>query len=60
MTVHYYNGMIKTYAGAVRNKNEGVVKEEVVDAYIKDTWELVKGMENEGIQVNINVMNSIL
>jgi len=37
LNVHVYNGLIRTYAGAAAIRN---VKEEHVDLYIKDAWEL--------------------
>ena len=37
MTEHSYNGLIRTYAGAAAVR---FVKEEHVDIYIKDSWEL--------------------
>jgi hypothetical protein len=37
MTEHVYNELIRTYAGACLIEN---VKEEHIDMYIKDSWEL--------------------
>ena len=37
MTEHVYNGLIRTYAGAAAVWN---TKEEHIDMYIKDSWEL--------------------
>jgi len=51
------NGLIRTYAGACRIK---YAKTEHVDAYIKDTWELYKYMENENIPINVQILNAIL
>lgn len=42
MTEHIYNELIRVYAGACQIQN---VKEEHVDMYIKDAWELFKSME---------------
>lgn len=58
MNEHFYNGMIRTYAGACRVKLN--LPEETVDKYIKDTFELLENMEKEGLPINNTVMNSVL
>lgn len=58
MTEHSYNGLIRTYAGAA---GERKIKEEHIDMYIKDSWELFNLLKNEeGLQVNINILNSLV
>jgi pentatricopeptide repeat protein len=58
MTPHSYNGLIRTYAGAAAVR---FVKEEHVDMYIKDTWELFETMkEDPEMEINIHILNSIL
>lgn len=42
MTEHSYNGLLRTYAGAAGVRK---VKEEHVDLYIKDAWELFEQMK---------------
>ena len=37
LTEHSYNGLLRTYAGAAAVRQ---VKEEHIDMYIKDAWEL--------------------
>lgn len=57
MTEYVYNELIRTYANACRVPN---VKEEHVDMYLKDSWELIDNMLKEGIDPNINVLNSLV
>ena len=57
MTVHVYNGLIKTYAGAAAVRG---VKEEHVDMYIKDAMELYDQMQKDGIEPNSHILNSLL
>ena len=58
MTEHVYNGLIRTYAGAAAVRH---VKEEHIDMYIKDSWELFQQLEqNPDAKVNIYVLNSLL
>ena len=58
MNEHYYNGMIKTYAGAA---NKDRASEGAIDKYIKDAWELIETMEKkDGIAVNIHILNSMV
>jgi len=57
MTEHVYNELIRTYANACL---ENKIKEEHVDMYIKDAWELVKSMEKYGLEPNIHILNSLL
>jgi pentatricopeptide repeat protein len=51
------NGLIRTYAGASRIK---YTKEEHIEAYIKDTWEIYNFMEQEGIPINVQILNALL
>ena len=44
MTEHSYNGLIRTYAGAAGQRK---IKEEHIDMYIKDSWELFNLLKNE-------------
>jgi len=37
MTGYVFNGLLRTYAGAAAVRN---VKEEHIDMYIKDSWDL--------------------
>ena len=58
MTEHVYNGLISTYAGAAGLWN---VKEEHIDLYIKDSWELFRQMEeNPEAKVTEQVIGSML
>lgn len=58
MTEHSYNGLIRTYAGAAAVR---FVKEEHVDIYIKDSWELFESMKkNDQVKINIQILNSLL
>lgn len=41
MTEHVYNELIRTYAAASMVPN---VKEEHVDMYLKDSWDLLNNM----------------
>ena len=57
MTVHTYNGLIRTYAGAclVPDVDQGHI-----EVYIKDAWELLDQMRDKEIDINIYVLNSMV
>lgn len=57
MTEHVYNELIRTYAGACKIDH---VREEHIDLYIKDAFQLYKTMESEGLEVNIQILNSLV
>ena len=58
MSEHAYNGLLRTYAGAAAVRQ---VKEEHIDLYIKDAWELFEQIKgNPKVSVNIHILNSIL
>lgn len=42
MSEHSYNGLIRTYAGAAAQRQ---VREEHIDMYIKDSWELFEQLK---------------
>lgn len=44
MTEYIYNGLIRTYAGAAAQRH---VKEQHVDEYIKDSFELFNQLQND-------------
>ena len=58
MTEYLYNGLIRTYAGAAALRN---VKEEHIDLYIKDSFELFNQLQNDpDCNVTPQVLNSLL
>lgn len=58
MTEHAYNGLLRTYAGAAAVRQ---VKEDYIDMYIKDAWELFEQMKgNPEVEINIHILNSLL
>lgn len=57
MTEHIYNELIRTYAGACQIEH---VREEHIDMYIKDTWELFETMQKDGTDINVNILNSMV
>lgn len=53
-----YNGLIRTYASAAAVR---LVKEDHVDMYIKDSWDLFEQLKNNpDAEVNIHILNSLL
>ncbi len=57
ITIHVYDGLIKTYAGAC--KAAGVAEHDI-DTYIKDAWVLFRQMESRGVKVQASTLNSML
>jgi len=58
VNTHVYNGLIRTYASAAAVR---FVKEDHVDMYIKDAWELFEQLkQNPDAEVNIHILNSLL
>ena len=57
MTEHVYNELIRTYAGACLIDK---TKEKHIDMYIKDSWDLLDQMNKEGVEININILNSMV
>ena len=57
MTEHTYNGLLRTYAGACLVPD---TRPEHVDMYIRDAWGLLEQMKEQGIDLNIYVLNSML
>jgi len=52
-----YNGLIRVYAGACAVRN---TKEEHMDLYIKDAWELFEQLKSDpNCNVNIYILNSL-
>jgi hypothetical protein len=39
MNVYIYNGLLRTYAGAVATEN---IKEEIRNTYIEDAWNIFR------------------
>jgi pentatricopeptide repeat protein len=51
------NDLMRVYAGACK---QPFVKEEHIDKYIKDSWDILKYMENEKIPIDLYTLNSLL
>lgn len=58
MNVYIYNGLLRTYAGAVATEN---IKEEIRNTYIEDAWNIFRQLQTvDNLQVNVNILNSLL
>ena len=53
---HIYNGLIKTYGGACLKRGALDLH---IQTYLDDIWALVDQMDEKGIEMNINILNSI-
>jgi pentatricopeptide repeat protein len=51
------NDLIRVYAGACK---QAFVKTEHIDKYIKDSWDIIKYMEQEKINIDLYTLNSLL
>jgi hypothetical protein len=58
MNVYVYNGLLRTYAGAVATP---MLKEETKNIYIEDAWNIFRQLQTvDNLQVNVNILNSLL
>jgi pentatricopeptide repeat protein len=51
------NELLRVYGGACKIP---FVKTEHIDQYIKDSWDIIKYMENENLPIDIYILNSLL
>ena len=56
MDKYIYNGLIRTYASACKRRE---VTEKHIQMYLKDIWQLVERMEDEGVDMNLHILNGI-
>jgi hypothetical protein len=56
LTEHSYNELIRVYAGACLKEN---VMEKHVEMYINDAWSLFETLQKDGLDININILNSM-
>jgi predicted nucleotidyltransferase len=57
MSPFIYNGLLKTYSAAVKIDD---VREDHIDQWIEDAWELMERIEADGYKFNSEILNTMV